>query len=330
MFLTFPGPAPLDYGPRMPDPKSADPKSTGPKRTDPSWTGHEIGTGQVDANGLTFLYLEAGSGPLALCLHGFPDCADGWKPTLAALAAAGFRAVAPYMRGYAPTAVPADARYQSGVLVADANALHDALGGDASAAIVGHDWGAFAAYGAPGIAPERWSKAVVASIPPANLLMPLLLSYDLLKHNFWYQFVLCNPLADLAVPMNDFEFIERLWADWSPGYDASDALDGVKESLRDPANLSAALGYYRHTLGGAHSDPMLADEQGASMQVPDVPTLYLHGQDDGCLPAPTREALDAAFTAPGSRVELVADAGHFLQYEQPEQVAQLITQFLAS
>ena len=288
-----------------------------------------IETGQVLANDLTFRYLSAGEGPLALCLHGFPDCADGWRPLLGELARAGYRAVAPYMRGYAPTEVPADGRYQSGVLVADANALHEALGADDRAVVIGHDWGAFAAYGAPGVAPHRWSKAVVASVPPAAVAMPMLLSYDLLKSNFWYQFVFCNPLADLAVPMNDLEFISKLWGDWSPGFDPSDALVPVKNSLRDPANLSAALGYYRHTLGGAFSDPALSDEQGASMQVPDVPTLYLHGTTDGCFPAPSREQLNGAFSSPGSRAELVADAGHFLHYEQPQRVAELVVGFLA-
>jgi pimeloyl-ACP methyl ester carboxylesterase len=290
----------------------------------------DIQTGTVTANGLTFSYLEAGAGPLALCLHGFPDCAEGWRPLLGALARAGLHGVAPYMRGYAPTDVPADARYQSGVLVSDANALHDALGGDSHAVIIGHDWGAFASYGAPSIAPDRWARVVAASVPPTSVLMPLLLSYDTLKHNFWYQFVLCNPLADLAVPMNDFEFLDRIWADWSPGFDASEAIVDVKAALRDPANLTAALGYYRHTLGGLHSDPALQAEQGASMQLPDVATLYLHGVDDGCMPVPERAALDEAFSAPGSRVELVADAGHFLQYEQPAQVSELVVDFLTN
>jgi pimeloyl-ACP methyl ester carboxylesterase len=296
----------------------------------PAMTDVDIRPGTVTANGLTFSYLEAGTGPLALCLHGFPDCADGWRPLLGALAQAGFHAVAPYMRGYAPTEVPTDGRYQSGVLVADANALHEALGGDPRAVIIGHDWGAFAAYGAPNIAPDRWTRAVIASVPPTSVLMPLLLSYDTLKHNFWYQFVFCNPLADLAVPMNDFEFLDRLWADWSPGLDGSEPIAAVKAALRDPAHLSAALGYYRHTLGLLHSDPALQAEQGASMQLPPIPTLYLHGVDDGCMPAPARAALEEAFSTPGSRVELIADAGHFLQYEQPARVAELVVDFITT
>ncbi|MEJ0047941.1 MAG: alpha/beta hydrolase [Rhodospirillales bacterium] len=65
-----------------------------------------IGQGNVTANGVRFAFLEQGSGPLALCLHGFPDSAWSFAPLLAALADAGYRAVAPFMRGYAPTEIP--------------------------------------------------------------------------------------------------------------------------------------------------------------------------------------------------------------------------------
>src|SRR3954469_24473242 len=103
----------------------------------------DITQGSVEAGGLTFATLEAGNGPLALCLHGFPDSAWTWRHLLPELAAAGFRAVAPFLRGYAPTEVPADGIYQSGAIVADASALHEALGGDGDAVVIGHDWGAF-------------------------------------------------------------------------------------------------------------------------------------------------------------------------------------------
>src|SRR5689334_24781966 len=102
----------------------------------------------VQANGLEFGLLEAGSGPLALCLHGFPDTAHTWRHLLPAPAGAWFHAVAPFMRGSAPTAIPADGATQLGALVADAVALHEVLGGDADAVLIGHDWGAGAAYGA--------------------------------------------------------------------------------------------------------------------------------------------------------------------------------------
>src|ERR1700677_5173897 len=122
----------------------------------------------VRANGLDFSYLEAGPdrGPLALCLHGFPDSAHTWRHLLPALADAGYHAVAPWMRGYAPTQIPVDGRYQTGALAADACALHDVLGGDADAVIIGHDWGAAAATGAAVHEPDRWRRMVTMALPP--------------------------------------------------------------------------------------------------------------------------------------------------------------------
>src|SRR5690349_2263747 len=121
----------------------------------------------ITANGVEFAYLEAGAGdgrPLALCLHGFPDSAHSFRHLLPALADAGYHAVAPWMRGYAPTEVPADGRYQGGAIAADAIALHEALGGDGDAVIIGHDWGAVATYGAAAFAPERWRKVVTMAV----------------------------------------------------------------------------------------------------------------------------------------------------------------------
>ena len=89
----------------------------------------------INVNGIEFSYLESGppEGPLALCLHGFPDSAHTWRHLLPALAEAGYHAVAPWMRGYAPTEVSADDVYQVGALAADASALHETLGGDGRA-----------------------------------------------------------------------------------------------------------------------------------------------------------------------------------------------------
>ena len=96
----------------------------------------------VRANDLEFGVLEAGSGPLALCLHGFPDTAHTWRHLLPALAGAGFHAVAPFMRGYAPTAVPADGAYR--LRRADRRRRGPARGPGRrrDAVLIGHDWGA--------------------------------------------------------------------------------------------------------------------------------------------------------------------------------------------
>src|SRR5687768_11020671 len=255
-----------------------------------------ITEGRVTANDLEFGYLEEGTGPLALCLHGFPDSAWTWRYLLPALAGAGFRAVAPFMRGYAPTAVPSDGRYQTAVLGLDACALHDQLGGDGDAVIIGHDWGAMATYVAANHQPERWARVVTMAVPPAGAVAGGFLTYQQLKKS-WYMFFFQHGLADVVVGMADLAFIDGLWADWSPGYDGSDDLPHVKDCLRDPANLAAALGYYRATLGGVGVDPGLDAVQNAANEVTQQPTLYLHGRTDGCMGIDVAEGARAFLTS---------------------------------
>src|SRR6266568_8541588 len=190
----------------------------------------------VRANDLEFGILEAGSGPLALCLHGFPDCAHTWRNLLPELADAGFHAVAPFMRGYAPTGIPADGEYGIGALAADAIALHEALGGAGDAVLIGHDWGAEAAYAAAANAPDRWRRLVTLAVPPARLDGVLFSDYDQLRR-FFYLFMFHDPagFAEAVVAADEMAFLDRLWADWSPGYHPGEHLALVKEFLRRPA-----------------------------------------------------------------------------------------------
>ena len=281
------------------------------------------------ANGYEVAFLECGSGPLALCLHGFPDSAHTWRHLLPELAGAGFRAVAPFQRGYAPSAVPKDGRYQTGVLALDAIALHEVLGGDGDAAIIGHDWGGPATYGAASQEPGRWSKVVGLAVPPsAAVAQAFVTNLEQLRRS-WYMFFFQHPLADLVVPAEDLAFIDRLWRDWSPGFDATEELALVKPSLRDPANLQAALGYYRATLGAGYVDPALADVQAATQAVPTQPTLYLHGADDGAIGVEVAEAA-RAMVGENVSIEIVAGTGHFLHLEQPETVNRRIVEFLTA
>lgn len=283
---------------------------------------------QIAVNGIAYTYLEAGppTGPLALCLHGFPDTALGWTSLLADLADAGFHAVAPFMRGYAPTGVPTDGGSLGG-WIADVLALRSELGGDGSSVIIGHDWGALTTYGAASHEPESWRRVVTASIPPSSVMAARLLDYDQLKM-FWYQYVFLQPTAEMIVANDDLEYLTRLWDDWSPGYDATDALVAVKDALRDPANLTAALSTYRCVYGVEAVDPAYEALQFAPFTPHTQPTLYLHGDRDGCVPG---SVLDDALAAlpDGSRAELVVGAGHFLQYEKPEVVNPLIVEFVS-
>src|SRR6516165_4947646 len=112
----------------------------------------KLSTGSVTANSIDFHYLELGSGPLVLCLHGFPDNAYTYRYLLPVLADAGFHGVAPFMRGYSPTGKPPDDRYESILLAHDAIALIEALGAT-DAFVVGHDWGALATLASAVLAP---------------------------------------------------------------------------------------------------------------------------------------------------------------------------------
>lgn len=285
---------------------------------------------QVEAGGLSFTYLTAGpeDGPLALCLHGFPDTAHTYRHLLPELAAAGYRAVAPFSRGYAPTGVPADGRYQTGALARDAVALHEALGGDERAVLIGHDWGAQGTYGAAGIAPDRWRKVVAMAVPVGPALAGSFFTYDQIKRSF-YMYFFQNPLADVLVAADDQAFIARLWADWSPGYDATEDLAFVRDALGTPENLAAALGYYRALFDPAKQSPDLAAEQQAVSGVPPQPTLYLHGAQDGCMGADVIDAVRGALS-PGSQADVVDGTGHFLHLERPDEVNRRILGFLAA
>jgi len=284
----------------------------------------------VRANDLEFGLIEAGSGPLALCLHGFPDCAYTWRLLLPALADAGFHAVAPFLRGYAPSAVPADPEYHLGALIADASALHDVLGGTRDAVLIGHDWGAEVAYGAAALAPDRWRRLVTLAVPPAALDPVLFSDFEQLRR-FWYMFMFRDPagFAEALVAADGMSFVDRLWREWSPGFDAGEHLALVKESLADPANLAAAIGYYRANGPAAQATARYAREQAAVGQQPPQPTLYLHGENDGCVRADLARAADAAL-GPGSRVLVIEEAGHFLHLERPGQIGELIVGWLTS
>jgi len=284
--------------------------------------------GAVQANGVRFATIEAGDGPLVLCLHGFPDHAYSFRHQLPALAAARFRAVAPFMRGYAPTEIPPDGRYQSAVLAQDTLALIDALG-YSSASIFGHDWGAIAANGAAILAPEKVSKLATAAVPHGpSVLNAFLSDYDQQRRS-WYMFFFQSPFADAAVAHDNFRFIERLWQDWSPGWHyPAEEMTALKETFGAPGVLQAALGYYRATLNPANQDPALAEIQTQiSMSPVTVPSLVFHGARDGCMSVDLLEGMEALFPA-GLRKVVVEEAGHFLHQEKPDEVNRILIEFL--
>ena len=170
------------------------------------------------------------------------------------------------------------------------------------------------------------------AVPPAALDPVLFSDYEQLKRLF-YTFMFRDPngFADAVVARDGMAFLDRLWADWSPGFPASEHLALVKESLRDPANLAAAIGYYRSAggyyralgIGDPPGDPdraarYAAEQEATGRQAPQ-PTLYLHGADDGCIRVELARGTERQL-APSSRMVVIEHAGHFLQLERPGEV----------
>ena len=204
--------------------------------------------------------------------------------------------------------MPADGAYHLGALAADVLALHQALGGDGDAVLIGHDWGAEAAYAAAAEAPGQWRRLVTLAVPPAALDPVLFGDYEQLRRLFDV-FLFRDPdgLAEAVVAAGGMSFLDRLVADWSPGLAPAEHLTWVNESLRQPANLAAAIGYYRAAAAPSATRPA------------PQPTLYLHGADDGCIAARLARRAEP-FLAPSSRMIVIDGVGHFLHLEKPRQI----------
>lgn len=279
---------------------------------------------------VTFTVLEEGSGPLALCLHGFPDDARTWRQQVPALVGAGYRVAAPFMRGYAPTSAPADGRYDAMALGEDVGALIDALGAD-DAVVIGHDWGAVATYFGALLAPQRIRKIVTLAVPYGAGFFRALRDDYAQQRRSWYMFFFQQGLADVALARDDFAMIAALYRDWSPGWSVPPAtLESVRETFRRPGTVAAALGYYRHTMGPPFGDPAQLEVMLQGTNVPlAVPALYLHGADDGCIGVDVTGGMEPLFPR-GLQIAIVPDAGHFVHAERPDVVNRAILDFLQS
>ncbi|MGV0745098.1 alpha/beta fold hydrolase [Mycolicibacterium sp. XJ870] len=298
--------------------------------TEPRW---------LDVNGpavqLRALVWGPDDGPVALCLHGFPDTAYGWRKVAPVLADAGWKVVAPFSRGYVPSSIPTDGSYHVGALMDDALRLLDAAGPTGRDVLVGHDWGAIAGAGLAAMPESPFSKSVIMSVPPAASFRPLgrlsnggrlaaQLPRQLLRS--WYIMYFQLPwLPDRSASW----VVPRLWRQWSPGYDARDDVRHVDAAIGAPARWQAALGYYRATMRGTKPPAQYADLHQHWLSPPVLPTLYLHGTEDGCA-TPEYARWVQNILPDGSAVSIVERAGHFLQLEQPDVVAGRILDFIGS
>jgi pimeloyl-ACP methyl ester carboxylesterase len=274
-------------------------------------------------------------GPIALCLHGFPDTAYGWRNFAPRLAEAGWRVVAPFMRGYAPSSIPSDGSYHVGALMDDALRVRAAAGGTDRDVVIGHDWGALAAVGLAAMPDSLFAKAVVMSVPPPAAFRPLgrvpdrgrlliHLPHQLLRS--WYTLYFQLPL----LPERSASWIlPLLWRRWSPGYDAEEDLRHVDAAIGTPESWRAALGPYRATVRNTRPPMRYAELHQHWTSAPKLPSLYLHGRDDGTATPAFAHWVEKVLPA-GSDVAIVDHAGHFLQLDEPDKVAELVLRFIGS
>jgi pimeloyl-ACP methyl ester carboxylesterase len=259
----------------------------------------------VDANGLRFAYLEAGQGPLVLLLHGFPDTARSWDHARPRIAAKGYRAVSPWMRGYTPTAIP-DRDADIETIGRDALALIEALG-ERSAIIVGHDWGAAASYAAASLEPARVKKLVAIAIPHPATLRPLPAKLWAVRHFFAYKL----PGASKRFARDDFAALPILYKRWSPLWTPpAEELAPVRATFADPASLEAAFGYYRR---------LPFRPPGFLRKKIEVPSVVFAGLDDN-LAQPADYTYARRMFASDYLVEEMR-GGHFMHREHPDEFA---------
>ncbi len=271
-------------------------------------------------------------GRLAICVHGFPDSAHGWIHLAPLLAAKGFRVIAPFTRGYAPTGPAPDGDYHLGALMSDLIDLHAHLGRPDDAVLIGHDWGAFTANGLAAYPGSPFSAHIAMAVPPIRAFdnvsrgvgQTLRMTGIQLRRS-WYVLFFQLPLIPERVV---HRVIPRLWTDWSPpGADVREGVGAALAALPSITHRRAAISYYRSMVRFTRAAAQYTGLHRFRFKLPRVPVLVLHGEQDGAIQLGYLDGVIDALP-PGSRVRTIAAAGHFLQIDQPVAVSAAILDYL--
>ena len=281
----------------------------------------------IRANGLEFAYLEASpqdatDAPLVLVLHGFPDTAWSFRPLLAELAATGYHAVAVFMRGYLPTAPADDGDYSILTLGRDVIALIEHFGAE-RAQVVGHDWGAMAAYAAASMRPDRLRSIVVAGVPHPRriLLRPSRAQWRALRYVFRLLFWRS---AERMIVRDDFAWVRDLVQGWSKGWiPDADYWAQITAVLSQRKQLHAVLQYYR----AIPRQVFRRDAWSYMLQPIQVPATVICGLDDGCMLPRSFEDQAHLFGA-GYTLVRMNGVGHLMHLQEPAEFAQVVLQGL--
>jgi epoxide hydrolase 4 len=255
-------------------------------------------------------FVEQGSGPLVVLLHGFPEFWYSWRRQLPALASAGFRAVAPDLRGFNDSPKPRDiADYRLRLIIDDVAELIESLG--APCTLVGHDWGGLISWYLAMSRPELVRKLVVLNIPhPVPFLRELRGSFSQ-KLRMVYQLFFQPPLLpELLMPL----LLPRLLRGYAPEevaeYRKAWAKPGARRGM---ANYYRAIRRYRGEL-----KPLI--------HTIEIPTLLIWGQNEPVFVPAVLDGMDE--WVPNLRIAKIAGAGHFVQSDEPEIVNELLVGFV--
>lgn len=282
----------------------------------------------VETDRLDFPALAAGSGPIMLCWHGFPDHPATFGPLAERMAAEGRRVVAPFLRGHHP-ATADRMTYADGItLAADAAAIAEALSPDAGIDMIGHDLGAGVVARLAAAWPQRLRHGVTMAVPPPSTL-PAALRDPAQQRRFFYMWLFQLPDVPEALLGADRSLVDYLWATWSPGLDPGEHRQRVHDLYGDPQLLHNALRIYRANFDRSLHDPELATLATRTEAPAEIPLLVLAGEHDGCIPPPYFADAEAGL-ASGSSVRIVSGAGHFMHLDRPDEVARLVLDWINS
>ena len=260
-------------------------------------------------------YSDEGVGPTVMALHGFPDTWRTWDHAAAILVQAGYRVIRMALRGYAPSGIPTDHRYDVSVLANDTLALIDHLRLE-QVAILGHDWGASMPYELADRAPERVSALVAMAVPPPATAIRGWRERLARPHNLYLG---GGVLSDWWLRRNDFAEVRRLYRLWSPSWEGNaQHIETVIHDLRPRERSRASVDFYRRSSTGTR----LA-------RLPSMPSLLIYGSDEPKIRRLGFEAARNGLSA-SSCVIRIDGAGHWPHLEAPDRVMNEIIGFLGA
>ena len=271
---------------------------------------------RVKANGLGFEFVDEGAGTPVILLHGFPDTSALWRHQIAALTSAGFRTIAPDMRGRGRSDRPADvADYALPKIVGDVTGIMDALGIQ-RAHVVGHDWGAAVAWLVAALAPDRVDHLVAISVGyPGAAGLPTLEALQKSWYRLLFQF---DGVAEDLVQRHDWYLMRELLQG------GGEEFDRYVTNLSEPGALTSALNWYRANL---QPDRLLGP--GPSLPAVAAPTMGIFGTADLYLTEGAMLNSAPKVTGPW-RYERLEGVGHFVPLQAPDQLNKLLLDFLPS